>query len=475
MTEEFDAVVIGGGPGGYVAAIRMAQLGGKVALVEKDRLGGVCNNYGCIPSKTMIKLAEIQSQVSLAQQFGINLTNQGVNQRQMLENRNALLSRLAKGVEALLKSNGVHIFYGEGRIKSKNEVSLHKGGKSTETLKSRNIVIATGSSGIKPKIFSGSKNIISSEEYLSTAEVPKDVLIVGGGPEGIEFACLFSHFGCNVTVVEMLDRLLSFEDKDISARVEKILKYKGVKVFTNTKVAEINDDGNKVKVKLSNGKTLESSKVLVSTGRKPNIQNIGIESVGVKTDQLGKIVVNDKMETSVKGIYAIGDVAGGKVAHEALENGIVAAENIMKLNSTMKGRLIPYCIYAIPEIARIGMTEDDARKDNDVLVGKFYFKASGRAMTLGDSHGLVKVIINKKTKRFLGVHMINERASDMIGEAILAVKYLKADDIMNTLHPHPTLIEAFREAVMDAYGISLHSLNQNKKRTSKSLKHFVKS
>ncbi|MBI2084530.1 MAG: dihydrolipoyl dehydrogenase [Candidatus Aenigmarchaeota archaeon] len=473
MTEEFNVVVIGGGPGGYVAAIRAAQLGGKVALIERDRLGGICNNYGCIPSKTMIKLAEIQSNIPLARQFGIRMTSEGVDQKQMMESRNMLLNKLMKGVETLLKSNGVKIFSGVGRIKSRHEVSVYKGDKFEETLKCKNIIIATGSTGTKPKIFSGSKNIFTSEEFLSTAEIPKDILIVGGGPEGVEFACIFSQFGADVTIVEMLDRLLSFEDRDISSRVEKILKDKGVKILTNAKVAEISDEG-KVRVKLSNGKTIESSKVLVSTGRRPNTQNIGLETVGVKTDEFGKVMVNDKMETSVKGVYAVGDVAGGRVAHEAIENGIVAAENTMGFNSSMKGRLVPYCIYAIPEIARIGMTEDDARKKHDVKVGKFYFKASGRAMTLGDSYGLVKVIIDKKTKKFLGVHMINERASDMIGEAILALKYLKADDVINTLHPHPTLVEAFREAVMDAYGMAIHSLNQKEKKVSKSLKHFVK-
>lgn len=317
---------------------------------------------------------------------------------------------------------------------------------------------------------------MNSEEFLSSNEMPQNIVIIGGGPEGVEFASMLSNFGCNVTIVEMLDRLLPQDDREISSRMEKILKDNGVKVLTGSKVIEVKDDGLMTKIKVANGKTIETDRVLISTGRKPNTQTIGLETIGIKTNELGRIVVNDKMETSVKGVYAIGDVAGSMYAHEAMENGIVAAENTMKLNSSMNGHIIPRCIYSIPEIACIGMAEDEARKRHSVLIGKFNLKASGRAMTLGDTDGFVKVIIDKKTKKFLGIHMLNERASDMIGEALLAMKYLKADDVINTIHPHPTLVESIRESVLDAYGISIHSLNSNnKKHSPKSLKHFVKS
>lgn len=471
MKEEFDVTVIGGGPSGYTAAIRAAQLGSKVVLIEKNKLGGVCNNYGCIPSKTMLRLAEIQSSMRIAEQFGIKLIKSGIDIKQLVENRKTLIDKLANGVETLLKSNGVKIIFGEAEIKSQHEIKLNN---STELIKSKNIIIATGSSGTKPKIFGESINTVNSEEFLSSGEIPQNVLIVGGGPEGVEFACMLIHFGCNVTLVEMLDRLLPQEDKDNSSRMEKILKDNGVKVLTNTKVVEVKDDGLTTKVKISGGKFLEADKVIISTGRKPNTQNIGMENIGVKLDNFGRIIVNDKMETSIKGIYAVGDVIGARYAHEGMENGIVAAENAMKLNSSMDGHVVPRCIYSIPEVACIGLTEEEAKKKYNILVGEFNFKASGRAMTLGDTDGFVKVVIDKKTKKFLGIHMLNERASDMIGEASLAMKYLKADDVINTIHPHPTLVESIKEAVLDAYGRSIHSFNRNKRHVPKSLKHYVK-
>lgn len=475
MKEEFDVAVIGGGPGGYTTAIRAAQLGGKVVLIEKNKLGGVCNNYGCIPSKTMLRLAEIQSSISIAEQFGIKITKSGIDFNKLIENRKSLLDKLATGVETLLKSNGIKIVFGKAEIKSKNEILITKSNGVIESIKSKNIIIATGSSGTKPKIFGDSQHVVSSEEFLSSRDIPQNVLIVGGGPEGVEFSCMLSNFGCNVTVVEMLDRLLPQEDKDISQRMEKILLESEIKILTNVKVTEVKDDGFTAKVKLSNGKILETEKVIISTGRKPNTQNIGLENIGVKINEFGRIVVNDKMETSVKGVYAIGDVAGGRYAHEAMENGVVVAQNVMKMNSSMKNQIIPRCIYSIPEIACVGLTEEEAKKKHNILVGKFYLKASGRAMTLGDTNGFVKVVIDKKTKGFLGIHMINERASDMIGEALLAVKYLKAEDIINTIHPHPTLVEAIKEAVLDAYGRAIHSFNsKNKSHVSKSLKHYVK-
>lgn len=471
---EFDVSVIGGGPGGYTAAIRAAQLGGKVVLIEKNKLGGVCNNYGCIPSKIMLRLAEIQSNIKVAEQFGIKLVKVGFDIKQLIENRKNLLDKLAAGVETLLKSNDVKIIFGTAKIKSKHEVLISKSDNSTELVKSKNIIIATGSSGTKPKIFGESRNAINSEEFLSFDEIPQNVLIVGGGPEGVEFACMLTHFGCSVTIVEMLNRILPQEDKDISSRMEKILKDNGVRILTGTKVLEVKDDGFIAKIKVSNGEMLEAEKVIISTGRKPNTQNIGLENVRIKVDKFGRIVVNDKMETSIKGIYAVGDVARARYAHEAMENGIVAAENAMKLNSSTKGHIIPRCIYTIPEVACVGMTEDEARKKHSILIGKFYLRASGRAMSLGDTDGFVKVIIEKRTKKFIGIHILNERASDMIGEGLLAIKYLKADDIINTIHPHPTLVEAIREAVLDAYGIAIHSFNRNKTHLSRSLKHYIK-
>lgn len=474
MKEEFDVAVIGGGPGGYTAAIRAAQLGGRVVLIEKDKLGGVCNNYGCIPSKTMLRLSEIQANTKIAEKFGIKLIKSGVDTKQLIENRSMILNKLAGGVETLLKSNGVKIIFGKAEIKSNHELLISKSDNIIEPIKAKHIIIATGSSGTKPKVFGESQYVMNSEEFLSSVDIPQNILIVGSGSEGMEFACMLTNFGCDVTIVEMLDRLLPQEDKEISSRMEDILKDNGVKVLTNMKVVEVKDDGLRTKVKFSNGKTLEAENILISTGRRPNTQNIGLDKIGVKINEFGRIVVNDRMETSVKGIYAVGDVVGSRYAHEAMENGVVAGENAMKLHSSMKGQVIPRCTYSLPEVACVGMTEDEAKKKYSVLVGKFYLKASGRAVTLGNTDGFVKVILDKKSKRFLGIHLLNERASDMIGEAVLAMKYLKADDVINAIHPHPTLVESIREAVLAAYGRSVHSINGKRYSTPKSLKHYVK-
>lgn len=314
---------------------------------------------------------------------------------------------------------------------------------------------------------------MNSEEFLTSDHIPEKIVIIGGGPEGAEFASMLSNFGCDVIIVEMLDRLLPMEDREVSSRIEKVLSENGVKVLTNMKVTEAKDGGTNTKIKFTNGKTIDAEKIIICTGREPNIHNLGLETIGIKLNETGRILVSNKMETSVRGIYAIGDVAGGRYAHEAMENGVVAAENIMKLHASMDSRIVPRCIYTIPEVACIGLTEDEARGKHKVLVGKFYLKASGRAMTLGSTEGFVKVIIEKKTGKFLGIHVINERASDMIGEALLAMKYLKAEDVINAIHPHPTLVESMKEAVLDAYGRSIHALNQNKIKSSKSLKNYL--
>ncbi len=457
---EFDIIVIGGGPGGYTAAIRASQLGAKVALIEKYKLGGVCNNYGCIPSKTMIRLAEIQSTTKIAEEFGIIFPKSTIDTKKLFEKRTELTEKLAKGIEFLLKSNGITVFFNTAQLKSPNEVVILKENNGKESLKTKNIIIATGSRGNKLKLFETSKNAMNSEEFLLSNSLPKDVLIIGGGPEGMEFSFMLSNLGSNVTLVEMLDRLLPQEDKEISTKMEKILKENGVNVFTGTKVVEITDES-KTKVKLSTGQIVEVDKVISCTGRIPNTNNLGIEELEIEKDEMGRIKVNSKMETSVKGVYAIGDVIGGRYAHEAMQNGMVAVDNIMGSNSSMDDHLIPRCIYTIPEVASVGIKEDEIKGQN-VLIGRANLKSSGRAMTLGSTDGFVKVIIDPQTKKFLGIHIINERASDIIGEALLAIKYLRTDDVINTLHPHPTLVELLREAVMDAYGEAIHFISKKK-------------
>lgn len=457
----YDVAIIGGGPGGYTAAIRAAQLGGKVVLIEKDKLGGVCTNYGCIPSKTMLRLAEMTSNIKTAENFGLNV-KYDIDIKKLLKRRNETINKLAKGIEILLKSNKVKIIFGEAYLKQDNAIVIKKGTEK-EVIRAKNIIIATGSKPSIPKITINSEHVTNSEEFLSSNEIPDDIVIVGGGPEGIEFASMLSNLGCKITLVEMMERLLPTEDKEISQKIEKILKKNNVTIFTNKKVLEVVDQNNVTKVILNDGLSVNTKKVLISTGRRPNSDNIGLEKLNVKLDN-GRIIVNKKMETSIKGIFAIGDVVGGRFAHEAMENGIVAAENAMGMNSSFNS-IVPRCIYSIPEIACVGLTEEEA-KNHDILIGRFNFKASGRAATIGNTEGFVKVIIEKKTQKILGVHIISDRASDMIGEATLAMQ-LTTNEIIKTVHPHPSLIEAIKEAVLDAYGMAINSFNRNKKYVSK--------
>lgn len=461
---QFDVAVIGGGPGGYTAAIRAAQLGARVVLIEKAKLGGVCTNSGCIPSKTMIRLAEIKAGLNFAERFGITATMEIKDPAKLAKARNEIVTKLSSGINTLLNYNKVEVVFGNAQLKSAGEILVAKKGGAAETVAARKIIIATGSGGTLPQLFAKSKYVITGESFLLSDEWPKSALVIGGGPEGVEFASMFSGLGSHVVIAEQLERLLPREDSEVSTLLEAELKEKGVRVFTATTITELSDQESNVAVKLSNGEKIVVEKIVVCAGRKLNTFGIGLENLEVRLDSSSKIVVNARMETSAKGVYAIGDVAGGRYAHEAMEQGVVAAENAMGVRASMDGKIIPRCAYSIPEVASIGMAEDEARKEkgNDALVGRFYFRASGRAMTLGDTHGMVKVIIDKKTKKFLGIHMFADRASDMIGEAVLAMQYLDADKVINAIHPHPSLSEAIKEAALDAYGRPVNSLGRKK-------------
>ncbi len=457
---KYDVVVIGGGPGGYVAAIRAAQLGGKVALVEKDQLGGVCTNVGCMPTKTMLRAAEFLLNFKHAQEFGILVENFKVDKSKFIQHRDDVVNRLRQGIAFLLEKNGVQLVSGAGFVKSSQLVEV-RNKSSNQVLETKTVVVATGSTDYRPPIPGvDGRDVLTGEEAATIREIPQRVVIAGGGAEGTEFATIFAALGSDVTLVEMMPNLLPLEDKDLGIRLQRVMSKIGVKVLVKTKVMKIDDNnGGKVVVASSDSGEirLEGDMVLVGLGRKPNTANIGLEEVGVSIDR-GRILVNDQMQTNVPNIYAIGDATGGAFAHEAMEGGVVAVENALGGKSTLDRMVIPRCIYTIPEVAAVGLTEEQARNQgDDISIGSFPFAASGRAITLGETEGLVKVIIDNRSKQLLGVHIIGHAASELISEATLAMSIgVTSSEIIGTIHAHPTLAEAFREAVLDAEQRSIH-------------------
>lgn len=433
----YDAVVIGGGPGGYVCAIKLAQLGGKVVLVERGELGGVCTNYGCIPTKSLHASCDILKRAKAAKAHGINLHVEGIDFSQMRKRMQLVVNNLRNGIGLLLKSNSVEVLNGEGKIFGKNSVEVN--GKILET---KNIVIATGSEPIGIPGVSFGESVLSSTELLALEKIPSSLMIIGAGVIGMEFACIFNELGTKVTVMEMLDRILPTEDMEIASELQKTLERDGIEFLLGSKVEKI--EGNRVFV---SGKELEAEKVLVAIGRRPVFDKEAMEKLGVKFGKKG-ILVNDKMQTNLPNIYAIGDVAGGMLAHVASEQGVTAAQNIMGKNSEFEKHAISWCVFSMPEIASVGELNGDQ-------VGKFPFSASGKASALGERTGFVKILARNGV--IVGGTIIGPHASDLIGELALAVRNkLKLEDIEETIHPHPTLCEAIQEAVRAANKRAVH-------------------
>jgi len=458
-----DVVVIGGGPGGYVAAVRAAQLGGRVILVEKEELGGTCANRGCIPTKALLEIMEFYSMIKQAEHFGIAVQGASPRLDAMIERKNAIVRELVKGIDYLLKRNGVQFIKGTGRIASPESVQiLNVSGDIV--VKTKSIVIATGSEPAKLPIPNvDSAGVITSSEALDLREVPKSILIVGGGAVGLEFASIFSELGSETTVVEMMPHILPNEDEEIASTLEKILRKKGIAILTKSKVISIsgNRDGIKAATLLREGKevVVQTEKILVATGRSPNIHGLNAENIGVKIDK-GAIVVNNRMETSVLGIYAVGDVVGKfMLAHVAMAEGTTAAENALGKESYIDYKVIPRCTYTSPEVACVGLPEGKAQEQGyDVVAGKFPLVASGRAATLGERSGLVKIVCDKNSREILGVHMIAPHASELIHEATLAMKLeATVDDVASLIHAHPTLAEAIKEAALDVDRKAVHN------------------
>ncbi len=457
--ERYDLVVIGAGPGGYVAAIRAAQLGLRVAVVEKEQAGGVCLNWGCIPSKAILTSAEMYEDLKESEHFGIKVQGLSCDYGQVIKRSRAVAGRLAKGVEFLLKKNKIPLLQGAGRVESPHQVSIHADGQAAQQVEAERVLIATGSKERSlPGLEIDAGQVITSYEALTDSEIPESVLIVGGGAIGCEFAYIYSVFGSRVTVVEMEPQLLPGVDTEIAQELEKSFKKKGIEVLTGTKFAGIEKFPSRLDVQLDNqGEVKErtANKVLVAVGRAPLSADLGLEALGVEFDR-GYIKVNEQFQTSCESVYAIGDVIGQPLlAHAASEEGVAAVECMLGVREKGVDPLrIPACIYCQPQIAVIGLSEQQARQQGyEVSIGKFPFLASGKALAAGHDEGLVKLVVDKQYGEILGCHIIGRGATDLIAEVGLA-RTLEATtaELTGTVHAHPTLSEAIMEAALSAEG-----------------------
>ncbi|MHB8880807.1 MAG: dihydrolipoyl dehydrogenase [Thermodesulfovibrionales bacterium] len=453
--------VLGAGPGGYVAALKMAQLGAGVTVIESHEVGGTCLNWGCIPTKTLVASTELLAKTREHASFGIDLSGSiAPNLSGMMQRKNKVVSTQVKGIRALFKSWGVDLRQGRGSLVSPQEIRITAEDGSSEMITAERILIATGSRPAPmPALPFDGKQILSSTDALELTEIPRSLLIIGAGAIGCEFACIYRELGSEVTLVEMMDRAVPAEDAEISEVLERELKKKKIRLYTGVRVERAEVRGEGVHVVLSDGRELAAEKVLVSIGRALNTEDIGLETVGISLGKKGEIAVNERMETEHPGIYAVGDVTGGLLlAHVASEQGLIAAKNIMGIPAVMDNRVIPAAIFTSPEIASVGLREHQAVAQGlKVRTGRFPFRGLARAHAMGEIAGVIKVIADEHTDVLLGVHIIGPHASDLIHEFAVAMKKgLTARDIAETVHAHPTLAEGLREASDDVHGEAIH-------------------
>ena len=462
-------VVIGAGPGGYVAAIRLAQLGAEVILIEKDKLGGTCLNVGCIPTKVLLHCAEVVTNLGEAQELGVKVDSSSINWDKVQEKRKKISSQLVMGVGSLVKANKIKLIEGSASFVDKHTLNIVKKDKTEEKLTFDKLIIASGSVPAIPPI-PGVKECpacIDSTAALELDKVPKSMLVIGGGVIGIEMATAYSAFGTKVTIVEALPKILPLMDGELSKMLKKSMQEKNIEILTGTKVLSVETTalGAKVNVETEQGnKSFEAEKVLVAVGRRTYTESLDLAAAGIANDK-GRITVNDKMQTNVEGIYAIGDCLGKvMLAHVASAQGEVAAENIMGANKQFNGATSPSCVYTDPEFAGVGLTEEQAKEQNkDYEVGRFPLAANGKALIANGGQGVVKVIKGKEYNEILGVHILGPRATDLIAEAALMIGMeATAEDVIETIHAHPTLTEAVREAVLASEGIAIHIPNKKK-------------
>jgi dihydrolipoamide dehydrogenase len=460
---KYDIIIVGSGPGGYVTAIRASQLGMKVAVVEKESLGGVCLNWGCIPTKALLKSAQVFNYLNHAEDYGLKVEKADKDFTKVVERSRNVANGMSKGVQFLMKKNKIDVLEGYGMVKPGKKVSVKdKDGKSTD-YEADHIIIATGAHARElPNLPIDGKKVIEYRKAMTLEKQPESMIIVGSGAIGCEFASFYNDMGTDVTIVEFQPTIVPVEDEEVSKQFERIYKKKGIKVMTNSSVESVDTSGKKVKAKVKTKKgeeTLEADIVLSAVGIKTHIENIGLEDVGIKTEK-DKVIVNDYYQTNVPGYYAIGDITHGPaLAHVASAEGILCVEKIAghKVEPINYGN-IPGCTYSDPEIASVGMTENQAKEAGyDIKVGKFPFSASGKASASGAKDGFVKVIFDAKYGEWLGCHMLGAGVTDMIAEAVVARNLeTTGHEVLKTIHPHPTMSEAVMEAVADAYDEVIH-------------------
>ena len=466
----YDLIVLGSGPGGYVAAIRASQLGLKTAIIEKEQLGGVCLNWGCIPTKALLKSAQVFEYLNHASEYGIKVNSGEADFDAIIKRSRSVADGMMKGVEFLMKKNKIDIINGTGKIKTGKKIEVTGADKKTTIYEAKNIIIAVGArSKTLPNLVQDGKKIIGYREAMSLPKLPKSMVIVGSGAIGSEFAYFYSTMGCKVTLVEFLPKIVPVEDTEISKQLERSFKKSGITVMVDSSVESVDTKGEncKVKVKTKKGEeTIECDVVLSAIGIQANIESIGLEDVGIATDN-GKILTNPYYQTNIPGYYAIGDCVGGQsLAHVASAEGIICVEKIALQEGTAKDiqpeplnyNNIPGCTYCQPEIASVGYTEEKAKEAGfEIKVGKFPFSASGKASASGQKDGFVKLIFDAKYGELLGAHMIGSNVTEMIAEIVVARKLeITGRELMDAVHPHPTMSEAIKEAAEAAYNKAIH-------------------
>jgi dihydrolipoamide dehydrogenase len=464
----YDVIVLGSGPGGYVAAIRASQLGFKTAIIEKESLGGICLNWGCIPTKALLKSAQVYDYIKHAKDFGIEASG-NPDFGAVIKRSRGVADKMSKGVQFLMKKNKIDVVMGTGKLKAKGQVEVAGADGKTQVLEGKHIILATGGRSRElPNLKQDGKKVVGYREAMSLPTQPKSLIVVGSGAIGVEFGYFYSSLGTKVTIVEFLPRVVPVEDEDISKELEKSFKKNGIDVMTSSEVTSVDTsgDGVKAKVKTPNGEvTLEADILLSAVGVAANIENIGLETLGVKTDK-GRIVVDKFYQTNVAGVYAIGDcVPGQALAHVASKEGIICVEAIgyaeKKYNhqpEALDYNNVPGCTYCTPEIASVGFTEKQAKEAGyEVKVGKFPLSASGKASAAGHTEGFIKVIFDAKYGEWLGTHMIGYNVTEVIAETVTARKLETTyHEVLNSIHPHPTISESVKDAIEVAYGEAIH-------------------